>query len=77
MYAYFYHEASDSIFIDHFMRDFGPIESDFVHRVGIAFEEHNRIELIRRLKREKCKGRFKGLLLSHCTIHLDFPQLPF
>lgn len=77
MYAYYYHENSDTIFIDHFRKDFGPIENDTVHRIGIAFRENDRIELIKRLKREKCKGRFKGLLLSHCTVSLEFPSLPF
>lgn len=73
MYAYFYHENSDSVFIDHHNRDFGPVLHD-IYKIGLCFHFNHR-EL---KKRYKARSRTQKIFKLHkVDIDLTKPELPF
>lgn len=76
MLAYYYHENSDCIFIDHLNRDFGLVESDYVHKIGLCFRAE-KSELIKRLWTRKARGKLKSIKFSEVSIDYEKPYLPF
>lgn len=75
MLAYYYHENSDCIFIEHRNKDFGSFEGQFVHKIGLCFRG-NIPELKKRVRMRNRKG-FVLSSLKSVEINLEKPYLPF
>ena len=76
MLAYFYHDNSDSVFIDHHQRDFGPVESGYILKIGLCFHA-NMFELKKRYKARKKRWGGISFKLNWVSIDYTRPYLPF
>lgn len=76
MLAYYYHEHSDSVFVDHLHTEFGPVEGPFIMKIGLCFHG-TYSELMKRFLARKKRWGGMPFKLKGVTIDFSKPILPF